>query len=98
MKDDIDRDFTACRALLRGCGRGLRRQRSTPATIDVVVTLCAEEACPVFVVDVRRLHSWPINDPVVGRSHRRAHLERLHHVSTTQVDARDPWGLAGVPR
>ena len=30
--------------------------------------------------------------------HRRADLERLHHVSNTQVDARDPWGLAGVPK
>lgn len=31
--------------------------------IDLVVTLCAEEVCPVFPDRVRRLH-WPIADPV----------------------------------
>jgi arsenate reductase len=30
--------------------------------VDVVVTLCAEEVCPVFPGPVRRLH-WPIEDP-----------------------------------
>ncbi|MGH7589459.1 MAG: arsenate reductase ArsC [Gemmatimonadota bacterium] len=30
--------------------------------VDVVVTLCAEEVCPVFPGSVRRLH-WPIDDP-----------------------------------
>ncbi len=30
--------------------------------IDLVVTLCAEEVCPVFPGRVRRLH-WPIPDP-----------------------------------
>ncbi len=33
-----------------------------PATVDVVVTLCAEEVCPVFLGKARRLH-WPIPDP-----------------------------------
>ena len=33
-----------------------------PATVDTVITLCAEEVCPVFLADVRRLH-WPIADP-----------------------------------
>jgi len=32
-----------------------------PATVDTVITLCAEEVCPVFVGKVRRLH-WPIAD------------------------------------
>lgn len=32
------------------------------AEIDVVITLCAEEVCPVFLGKVRRLH-WPIPDP-----------------------------------
>ncbi|MGH7543841.1 MAG: arsenate reductase ArsC [Gemmatimonadota bacterium] len=31
--------------------------------VDVVVTLCAEEVCPVFPGPVRRLH-WPVDDPV----------------------------------
>ncbi len=30
--------------------------------LDLVVTLCAEEVCPVLPGDVRRLH-WPIPDP-----------------------------------
>ena len=30
--------------------------------IDLVVTLCAKEVCPVFPGRVRRLH-WPIPDP-----------------------------------
>lgn len=33
-----------------------------PANVDVVITLCAEEVCPVFLGNVRRLH-WPIPDP-----------------------------------
>jgi len=33
-----------------------------PARIDLVVTLCAEEVCPVLPGRVRRLH-WPIADP-----------------------------------
>ncbi len=33
-----------------------------PATVDTVITLCAEEVCPVFLAQVRRLH-WPIPDP-----------------------------------
>ena len=32
------------------------------STVDIVVTLCAEEVCPVFLGSVRRLH-WPIPDP-----------------------------------
>lgn len=33
-----------------------------PATVDVVITLCAEEVCPVFLGGATRLH-WPIPDP-----------------------------------
>jgi arsenate reductase (thioredoxin) len=34
------------------------------ATLDLVVTLCAEEVCPVLPGRVRRLH-WPIPDPAL---------------------------------
>ena len=37
-------------------------QSIDPATVDVVVTLCAEEVCPVFLGAARRLH-WPVPDP-----------------------------------
>ena len=33
-----------------------------PANVDTVITLCAEEVCPVFLGKARRLH-WPIPDP-----------------------------------
>jgi arsenate reductase len=33
-----------------------------PAIVDTVITLCAEEVCPVFLGKARRLH-WPIPDP-----------------------------------
>jgi arsenate reductase len=33
-----------------------------PSTVDTVVTLCAEEVCPVLLGKARRLH-WPIDDP-----------------------------------
>ncbi len=33
-----------------------------PDQVDLVITLCAEEVCPVFPGRVRRLH-WPIPDP-----------------------------------
>lgn len=33
-----------------------------PASVDLVVTLCAEEVCPAFLGNARRLH-WPLPDP-----------------------------------
>lgn len=30
--------------------------------LDLVITLCAEEACPLLPEDVKKLH-WPIQDP-----------------------------------
>lgn len=36
-----------------------------PATIDMVVTLCAEEVCPILPGKVKRLH-WPIADPATA--------------------------------
>lgn len=33
-----------------------------PATVDLVITLCAEEVCPSFLGKAERLH-WPIPDP-----------------------------------
>lgn len=33
-----------------------------PTTVDLVITLCAEEVCPVFLGSTPRLH-WPIPDP-----------------------------------
>lgn len=41
-----------------------------PATVDTVITLCAEEVCPVFLGRAQRLH-WPIPDPA-------GHAEETH--------------------
>ncbi len=49
-------------------GIDISRQRSKsvdeidPEQVNLVITLCAEEVCPVFPRRVRRLH-WPIPDP-----------------------------------
>ncbi|MBL8950468.1 MAG: arsenate reductase ArsC [Myxococcaceae bacterium] len=49
-----------------GVDLGSHRSKSVdtidPATVGTVITLCAEEVCPVFLGQVRRLH-WPIADP-----------------------------------
>jgi arsenate reductase len=37
-------------------------QTIDPSTVGTVITLCAEEVCPVFLGKARRLH-WPIPDP-----------------------------------
>jgi protein-tyrosine-phosphatase len=36
-----------------------------PASVDTVITLCAEEVCPAFLAKARNLH-WPLSDPTVG--------------------------------
>ena len=50
----------------RGVDMSGQRSKSVstidPATVDLVVTLCAEEVCPLFLGAATRLH-WPIDDP-----------------------------------
>jgi protein-tyrosine-phosphatase/catechol 2,3-dioxygenase-like lactoylglutathione lyase family enzyme len=54
--------------VMREVGIDITAQRSKsvqtidPATVGTVITLCAEEVCPVFLGKVARLH-WPIQDP-----------------------------------
>ena len=36
--------------------------RIDPSSVDLVITLCAEESCPVFLGDARRM-SWAMPDP-----------------------------------
>ena len=33
-----------------------------PTTVDTVITLCAEEECPLFLGEAKRLH-WGLPDP-----------------------------------
>lgn len=63
-------------------------QTIDPASIDLVVTLCAEEVCPLFLGAMPRLH-WPIPDP--DRKHETLTDEqRLEHfrVAREQLRAR----------
>ncbi len=53
--------------VMRELGCDLTQQHSKsvdtidPNTVDIVITLSAEEVCPVFLGKARRLH-WPIPD------------------------------------
>jgi arsenate reductase (thioredoxin) len=38
-----------------------------PATVDLVITLCAEEVCPLGLAGVPRIH-WPLADPAGAAS------------------------------
>ena len=55
-------------AVMREVGVDLATHRSKsvdtvdPTSVDTVITLCAEEVCPVFLGKARRFH-WPIQDP-----------------------------------
>ena len=50
-----------------------------PSTVDTVVTLCADEVCPVFPSRVRRLH-WPLPDPAGASGSEEERLARFRTV------------------
>jgi arsenate reductase len=58
-----------------------------PATVDTVITLCAEEVCPVFLGKARRLH-WPIPDPA-SRDPSLSREEMLSRFRTARDTIRD---------
>ncbi len=47
--------------------------------IDTVITLCAEEVCPVFPGEVQRLH-WPCRDPAAASGSDEARLASFRRV------------------
>ena len=47
--------------------------------IDTVITLCAEEVCPVYLGTARRLH-WPLPDPAGQDESTAASLQRFRAV------------------
>ena len=49
------------------------------AEIDTVVTLCAEEVCPVFPGRVTR-HHWPLPDPAAATGDEQARLAAFRSV------------------
>ena len=50
-----------------------------PATVDTVITLCAEEECPVFLGNAERLH-WPLPDPGKGAATDEEKLQSFREV------------------
>lgn len=58
-----------------------------PETVDLVITLCAEEVCPVFLGKAERLH-WPLTDP--DRKHEPlSHEQRLEYFREARDLIRD---------
>lgn len=49
------------------------------AAVDTVITLCAEEVCPVYLGAARRLH-WPLPDPAGAAESEATGLERFRAV------------------
>jgi len=57
-----------------------------PASVDLVITLCAEEVCPAFLGRATRLH-WPLPDP--DRKHEELSDEaRLAHFRAARDEIR----------
>ncbi|MBN2242253.1 MAG: arsenate reductase ArsC [Acidobacteria bacterium] len=58
-------------AVLKEIGIDISGHRSknvseiSPSDVDTVITLCAEEECPVFIGKARRLH-WGLPDPAAA--------------------------------
>jgi arsenate reductase len=50
-----------------------------PAGVDVVVTLCAEEVCPVFLGKARRVH-WGLPDPAHAGNTEEERLQAFREV------------------
>lgn len=57
-----------------------------PQSVDLVITLCAEEVCPVFLSKAKRLH-WPLQDPD-RKEEELTDEERLGHFRTTRDQIR----------
>lgn len=72
-------------AVLQEIGLDIAKQRSkgvleVPSTeIDLVVTLCAEEVCPVFLGNLTRLH-WALPDPAAMQGSDQARMAAFREV------------------
>ena len=64
--------------------------------VEVVVTLCAEEVCPVFPGPVRRLH-WPVDDPARAGGSEAERLEAFRQARDEIARRLQDWLGAGPP-
>ena len=58
-----------------------------PASVDTVITLCAEEVCPVFLGQATRLH-WPLPDPASTEPLPREELLARFRAARDELDRR----------
>lgn len=71
--------------VMREIGIDISHQYSKPidaipaGIVGTVVTLCAEEVCPVFPGDVERIH-WPLPDPAAAGSTEAKRLQAFREV------------------
>lgn len=66
-----------------------------PATVDTVITLCAEEECPLFLGTAARLH-WPLTDPATDQPlPREQQLLRFRAVRDEVRDRLEAWQRSG---
>ena len=63
------------------------------ASVDIVVTLCAQEVCPVFLGTSRQLH-WPLPDPALAVGSEQVQIERFRDVRDQIADRLDELLLA----
>jgi arsenate reductase len=72
-----------------------------PAGVDLVITLCAEEECPLFLGDARRV-SWAMPDPdrkgeALTEAERLAHFRVARDAIAARVEALAAAREADVP-
>ncbi len=62
-----------------------------PSSVSTVITLCAEEVCPVFLGRARKIH-WPFADPgVQGSATREEKLASFRQVRDAIRDRLSRW-------
>lgn len=86
-------------AAMREIGIDITGQRSKPvdeidpASIDAVITLCAEEVCPVWPGAIARIH-WPLADPASASADRSAEAAAARFRATRDELRCRLWELA----
>ncbi len=58
-----------------------------PESIDTVITLCAEEVCPLFLGTARRLH-WAIPDPASEQPREREEMLERFRTARDEIQRR----------
>lgn len=62
-----------------------------PKFVDAVITLCAEEVCPVFPGEVVRRFHWPVPDPAAvlpDESHEVRLRDSVPHATRSRAGSR----------